>query len=60
MADPSAPTYAAGTISLMSTDINADGGTNQIRTMGVQTTNNDWNNGALSNAVPKAFPGLQT
>lgn len=69
MTDPSIPTYSAGTIALMSTDVIADSSTNttgsttalvQLRGIAVGTSNADWNNWALSKGTPKAFPGLQT
>lgn len=72
MADPSMPTYATGTISLMSSDVLDDcaktptGSSSKVtiglRSIGVGTTNADWNNDALSgNLVVKAFPyGLQS
>ena len=63
------PTYASGTIALMSTDVIADSSTNttgsttslvQLRAIGVGTFNADHNNWALSKGTPQGFPGLQT
>ena len=68
--DPTMPTYATGTTSLMSTDklddcAKAPTGTSMcvstLRAWGVGNSNADWNNDGLSgNVVPKAFPGLQS
>ena len=69
MSDPSIPTYASGTIALMSTDVISDSATNttgsttalpQLRAVAVGTSNADYNNWALSKGTPAAFPGLQT
>jgi len=68
--DPSMPTYATGTLALMSTDKLSDSATAptgstsgfvNIRSVGVGTMNADHINWALSgNVLPKAFPGLQS
>lgn len=64
MADPSMPTYSTGTIALNSetlSEVAASKGVGYVRTVGVRTSNAEWNNWALSaNIVVAKFPGLQS